>query len=219
MTLTMKNHPNEDNWETLAMEELFKLLKKIFPKKADMSGQTIYEFLGEKAKSFDFDLFDHSKLVEQVCTVLTKVETMTIPPGDVKQSIKQLTRDIIRGVGGTEGTKRFLTNEVEKEKPSDFEAYFAFVLKTHYETKEVALEAIRRGIISNPDNRISGSPGNVRPSSDQPNEDTTSKRTRLEVITPTYNFCNGCGRIGHKWKECIFVKFNHPDYNSNSAVA
>jgi len=97
---------------------------------------------------FDFNLFDQNNLVSQFCAVLTKLETLTIQPGDVKQAIKQLTRDIIHGVGGTEGSKRFLVNEVEKEKPTDLGAYFDFVLKTQYETRKVALEAIRRGIVS-----------------------------------------------------------------------
>lgn len=45
--LAMKNHKNKDNWETLASKELFKVLKEVFPKKTEVSSQTIYEYLGE----------------------------------------------------------------------------------------------------------------------------------------------------------------------------
>ena len=107
LTLTMQAHPNHKNdWQMLNSKELFKLLKEVFPKRTEMAGQTIYEYLNEKAKSFDFNLFDTKTLLSQCCAVLTKLETMTIPPGDVKQAVKQLTRDIIHGVGGKEGAKK-----------------------------------------------------------------------------------------------------------------
>jgi hypothetical protein len=118
MSLAMQGHKNKADWETLSSKDLFKILKEIFPKKTDISGQTIYEYLSERSKLFDFNLFDQNNLVSQFCAVLTKLETLTIQPGDVKQAIKQLTRDIIHGVGGTEGSKRFLVNEVEKRSIS-----------------------------------------------------------------------------------------------------
>jgi hypothetical protein len=217
MTLAMQDHAHKSDWETLSTKDLFKVLKEIFPRKTDISGQTIYEYLADKSKSFDFDVFDHTKLVAQACTVLAKLETLTIPPGDIKQAIKQLTRDIVHGVGGTTGTKRFLTNEVEKEKPANLEAYFDFILKTHHETKKVALEAIRRGILSHDDIQASG---------DGPDSLSTSKvgepnlkKVRSEPSTPTSHACNGCGRTGHKWKECVFVLHKHPDHNSDNSIS
>ena len=176
MTLAMQDHKNKSDWETLSIKDLFKILKEIFPKKTDISGQTIYEYLAENAKLFDFDIFDQNKLVTQFCAVLTKLETLTIPAGDVKQAIKQLTRDIIHGVGGTEGSKRFLVNEVEKEKPTDLDAYFDFVLKTHYETRKVALEAIRRGILSHVDSRSCGGQGKVGLAYSAPSDEPLLKK-------------------------------------------
>ena len=219
MTLKMRHHPNKDDWDTLPTKEMFKVLKEAFPKGTDKSGQTIYEYLGEKAKLFDFDIFDLTKLVDQFCEVLQKLDTMQISPGDVKQSIKQLTRDIINGVGGTEGTRRFLSNEVEKEKPSTLEAYFEFILSTHYETNQVALEAIRRGIITHLDEGSSREQGKTdRQSSMQPGE-PSAKRPRTELITPNSGYCNGCGRVGHRWKDCAFVKYGHPDHNADPTIA
>ena len=214
MTLSMQDHKNKNDWETLEYKELFKVLKEIFPKKTDISGQTVYEYLAEQSKSFDFDIFDQTNLVTQCCAVLAKLETLTIPPGDVKQAIKQLTRDIVHGSGGTEGTKRFLTNEVEKEKPATLEAYFDFVLKTHFETKKAALEAIRRGISPHVETKQTN-----HMSSPTPDEPST-KRTRTELITPNDNAsCAGCGRTGHKWKDCAFVSHKHPDHNPDPSVS
>ena len=135
---------------------------------------------------FDFNLFDQNNLVSQFCAVLTKLETLTIQPGDVKQAIKQLTRDIIHGVGGTEGSKRFLVNEVEKEKPIDLETYFDFVLKTQFETRKVALEAIRRGILSNMDSRTSGEQRKNSLESYVSTDEPNPKKGRVDPPTPRF---------------------------------
>lgn len=102
--------------------------------------------------------FDSTKLVTHFCVVMAKLETMTILASNVKHVVIQLTRDI-HGVGGMEGTKGFLVNEVEKEKPSNLEAYFDSALKAHYETKKVALETMRRKILVHVGSRTSGGQG------------------------------------------------------------
>ena len=88
ITLAMQDHKNKSDWETLSVKDLFKILKEIFPKKTAISGQTIYEYLAENSKLFDFDLFDQNNLVSQFCAV----QTLAIASGDVKQAIKQLTK-------------------------------------------------------------------------------------------------------------------------------
>jgi hypothetical protein len=219
MSLAMQDHKNKSDWETLSSKDLFKILKEIFPKKTDISGQTIYEYLSERSKLFDFNLFDQNNLVSQFCAVLTKLETLTIQTGDVKQAIKQLTRDIIHGVGGTEGSKRFLVNEVEKEKPLDLEAYFDFVLKTQFETRKVALEAIRRGILSNMASRTSGEQRKNSLESYASTDEPNLKKGRVDPLNPEeHHLCNGCGRPGHKHRDCIFVKHNHPDHNPDPFI-
>ena len=42
MSLVMQDHKNKSDWETLSVKDLFKILKEVFPKETDISGQTIY---------------------------------------------------------------------------------------------------------------------------------------------------------------------------------
>jgi len=221
MTLTMQDHANAADWTTLRSKDLFKTLKEIFPKASDASDRDIYKLCSEEAKNFNFDIFNQAQLVEAFVSLLQKLEGMTIATGDVKQTIKQLTRDILNGVGGTSESKRFLVNEVEKEKPLTLEAFFQFILKTQHDTKKVALEAKRRGILPAVDNRqIEGLDQLARTASSL--VDPNLKRPRTESTPPierSGGLCNGCGRLGHKWKDCIFVKFKHPDCNLDPTVA
>ena len=219
LTLTMQDHVRSADWETLVAKDLFRLLKEVFPKAANASGQDVYKLCCDEAKNFNFDIFDQAQLVEAFVSLLQKLELVTVEPGDVKQAIKQLTREILDGVGGTVNSKQFLVNEVEKAKPSTLEDFCKLVLKTQHEkTKKIAMEAKRRGILP-PD----GLPSMSREQHDQENppDEPSYKRRQTDLSTPsdTAAACPGCGRAGHKWKDCTYVKFKHPDANSDPSVA
>ena len=95
----MQSHLNKDEWEQLPLDDLFRVLLEISPKKTTDTGQPTLAYLKSEAKKFVFDVLIQGMLVRQFVQVETKLEAIQHSTNDEAFAIRQLTNDIPLGTG------------------------------------------------------------------------------------------------------------------------
>ena len=111
--LFMHGHVLWDDWDSLSVEDFFRVLTEIFPKITEMAGQSMLEYLAHEAPNFEFNVLDQTKLVKQFVLVETTLDTINHDANDMAFAIRQLTNDITKGIG-SDKVKKFIQEGIKR---------------------------------------------------------------------------------------------------------
>ena len=210
MILNSTSHANRSDWETLPVDDFFRVLLEIFPKNTAMQGLSTLQYLTDESTKLNFDFMHPNDLAKQFVAMQSKLDIdKDRSASDEAFAIKQLTRDIPRGKG-KEKAKKFLESEISRIKPATLKAFFEAVLKTQHDTRKAVLEVDRRGVTDL--DMMTTAPNPAPPMSTSGANEPTTKKPRIQEEQGN-SFCSGCGRSGHGRSKCGFLKFEHPDRN------
>ena len=196
----MREHVNLHDWQTLPNDNLWKILKEIFPKDNKADNQKLGDCIQGVVVSQStyvglFNFLDQTKLVTKFSDVQAQLQGLTWTPADEEQAVKTLCLSI---------PSPWLREEIKKKKISKIDDFIVAVLKEQYKTKEAIAEVVRREAFKLSDVQ------HPRKTSSEGMSDTNASELKRKKLP---DLCNSCGGRGHSFERCAYRKAGHPDHN------
>lgn len=206
----LSDEKDELEWLKWDIDTLTKNLETIYPRQS--VGPNLVAAL--KAIPFQSDFKGASKISEYSAHVLeTTGKFSEIPPETERQCVKVLIEGVTAGEFKENKGRIVFSSLLKQEDPKTILEFLKTAIKLN--KKLVDHVRLHEYYALTPEEVATGQwTANKKPAS-KPygGEHPKSKGTKGANSTTKATTCNGCGKTGHTWAVCEFVKQHHPDAN------